>query len=72
MSVMLVFICPETGREVPVCILRGGEELKNLGQHEIKCACMVCGGSHCWTIGEGRLAMGETEPRPTPKVARVP
>ena len=72
MGVMLVFSCPETGNDVPVCVLRGGEQLKNLGEHEFKFACMECGGMHSWVIGEGRLAIGEEEPPPVPQVARIP
>ncbi len=69
MGVTLMFICPETGREVPVRIMRGGERLKNIGAHEFEFACWECRGTHSWTIGEGRL--DEREPPPMPKVARI-
>lgn len=71
MALMLVFACPETGREVPVCILRGGEKLKSLQQSRFEFACMECGQTHSWTIGEGRLAVGEEEPPIAPKPARI-
>lgn len=72
MGVMLVFVCPETANDVPVCVLRGVEELSNLGEHEIKFACLECGGTHRWSLSEGRLALGDKEPAPLPKVARIP
>lgn len=72
MGVMLTFVCPDTGREVPVRILRGGELLKDLKEHEFTFHCMECNRAHAWSIGEGELAMGEVEPAPIPRTARIP
>ena len=69
MGVTLMFICPETGREVPVRIMRGGEPLKNIGAHKFRFVCEECRGTHSWTIGEGRL--NDREPERAPKVARI-
>lgn len=71
MGVMLVFACPETGREAPVCILRGGQRLKDLQASRFQFACMECGQTHWWAIGEGRLALGEAEPPRAPQTARI-
>ena len=72
MGVMLVFACPETGREVPVCLVRGSESLEGLSKSRLEFACMECGQTHSWAIGEGRLAVGQEEPPRTSQPARVP
>ena len=70
MGVVLMFICPETGREVPVRIMRSGERLNSaLRAHEFEFACWECRGTRSWTIGEGRL--DQREPPPAPRVARI-
>ena len=68
MSVMIVFTCPNTGRDVPVAIVRGDVMLKDIPHKEIEVACWECGQKHTWQFGQGRQALPE---EPAPKPARV-
>jgi predicted RNA-binding Zn-ribbon protein involved in translation (DUF1610 family) len=68
MSVMVVFTCPTTGRDVPVAIVRGDVMLRDIPQKEVEVACLECGKSHTWKIQQGRLALTE---EPAQKPARV-
>ncbi len=68
MSVMIVFTCPNTGRDVPVAIVRGDVMLKDIPHKEIEVACLECGQKHTWQFGQGRQALTE---EPAPKPARV-
>ena len=68
MSVMMLLTCPNTGRDVPVAIVRGGVMLQNIPQKEVKVACLECGQKHTWKIEQGRQALTE---EPAPKPARV-
>jgi predicted RNA-binding Zn-ribbon protein involved in translation (DUF1610 family) len=68
MSVMVVFTCPKTGRDVPVAIVRGDTMLRDIPHKEVEVACFECGKVHTWTIEQGRQAVPE---EPAPKPARI-
>ena len=68
MSVMIVFSCPNTGRNVPVAIVRGDVMLRDIPHKEVKVPCLECGEIHTWTIEQGRQALPEV---PAPKPARI-
>jgi hypothetical protein len=68
MSVMIVFTCPNTGRDVPVAIVRGDVMLRDIPHKKVEVACFECGKVHTWKIEEGRQAIAE---EPAPKPARI-
>ena len=69
MSVMIVFTCPNTGRDIPVAVVRHGHMLKQMQETAVDVACLECGETHTWKIGEGRAALTDEQPAPIP--ARV-
>jgi hypothetical protein len=68
MSAMIVFTCPNTGRDVPVAIVRGDVMLRDIPHKELEVPCLECGMTHAWKIEEGRQALPEV---PAQKPARV-
>ena len=64
MSEMIVFTCPNTGRDVPVAIVRGDVMLRDIPKKEVQVACMECGKTHTWKIEQGRQALTEELPKP--------
>ena len=68
MSVMIVFTCPTTGRDIPVAIVRGDVMMRDIPKKEVEVACLECGKTHTWKIEQGRQALTE---EPAPKPARV-
>ena len=71
MRVMIVFTCPNTGRDIPVAVVRHGHMLKEMQEKELEVGCLECGKTHTWKIGEGRAAVTEEPPAPMPMPARV-
>ena len=45
MSVMIVFTCPNTGRDIPVAIVRGDVMLRDMPKNEVEVPCLECGKS---------------------------
>ena len=68
MSVMIVFTCPNTGRDIPVAIVRGDLMLRDIPKKEVQVACLECGQRHTWKIEQGRQPLME---EPAPRPARV-
>ena len=59
MSVLIVFTCPATGRDIPVAVLQRGELLDEMGSKEITVTCLECGQNHNWLFKDGRLAFSD-------------
>lgn len=64
MGALLVFTCPTTGRDIPVGVVQGEEDLPG---RTVEIACLECGRIHMWQISEGRLAMTDQEAPRDPK-----
>ena len=64
MSALLVFTCPATGKDIPVGVVHGEEDVP---ERTVEIACLECGQLHTWPISEGRLAMTDQEPPRDPK-----
>ena len=69
MSLMIVFTCPDTGRDVNSGVLVDERTLSRLPGHKMRIRCKECGREHEWWVGEGRLRPVEDVRWPVP--ARV-
>ena len=58
MSVMIVFTCPTSGRDIPVGALPEGQDLATRRDDEVSILCQECGHQHTWKYRDGRLAFG--------------
>jgi hypothetical protein len=58
MSVMIVFTCPTSGRDIPVGALPEGQDLATR-RDEVSILCQECGQQHTWKYRDGRLAFGD-------------
>jgi len=58
MSVMIVFTCPTSGRDIPVGALPEGQDLATRRDDEVSIQCQECGQQHTWKYRDGRLAFG--------------
>jgi hypothetical protein len=59
MSVMIVFTCPTSGRDIPVGALPEGQDLAMRRDDEVSILCRECGQRHTWKYRDGRLAFAD-------------
>lgn len=59
MSVMIVFTCPSTGRDISVGVLPKGQDLATRRDDEVNILCLECGQRHSWKYRDGRLAFSD-------------
>ena len=59
MSVMIVFTCPTSGRDIPVEALPEGQDLATRRDDEVSILCQECEQQRTWKYRDGRLAFGD-------------
>ena len=69
MSLMIVFTCPDTGRDVSTGVVIDERNVSRLPGHKMRVRCEECGNEHEWWVAEGRLSRVEDVRWPVP--ARV-
>ena len=66
MSAMIVFTCPNTGRDVSAGILTDERSFANLPRRKMAVHCKQCGREHQWWIAEGKFGPLEDVRWPVP------
>lgn len=60
MSLMIVFTCPDTGRDVNSGVLVDERTLSRLPGHKMRIGCKECGREHEWWVGKDAYAPWKT------------